>query len=84
MIEQTIKYHLGDKLELSGIKQVGDEEYTVELFRKNEDELWSTQIEDLYNVLAELEEVFDSVYLISMDVFSDWYYATIDIHTGVM
>ena len=41
-MEERIKYHLNDTFDLTDIKKIGLYEYTVELFRENENEPWST------------------------------------------
>lgn len=80
-MEEQIKYYLEDNFKLSNSKRIGLFEYEIELFRANEDEPWSTQIEDLYTLLRDLEDTFEIVKLISMDINDNWYYVTIYIYT---
>ena len=80
-MEEKIKYHLNDTFDLTDIKKIGLYEYTVELFRENENEPWSTQIEDLYNLLVDLEDEFDIVEVTNMEITQHWYYVTLYIYT---
>ena len=80
-MEERIKYYLNDTFDLTEIKHIGLYEYTVELFRENEDELWSTQIEDLYSLLQDLETEFEIVEVTSMDISRNWYYVTLYIYS---
>ena len=80
-MEERIKYYLNDTFNLTEIKHIGMYEYTVELFRENEDELWSTQIEDLYSLLQDLETEFEIVEVTSMDISRNWYYVTLYIYS---
>lgn len=80
-MEERIKYYLNDTFDLTEIKHIGLYEYTVELFRENENELWSTQIEDLYSLLQDLEAEFEIVEVTSMDISRNWYYVTLYIYS---
>ena len=80
-MEERIKYYLNDTFNLTEIKHIGMYEYTVELFRENENELWSTQIEDLYSLLQDLETEFEIVEVTSMDISRNWYYVTLYIYS---
>lgn len=80
-MEEQIKYYLNDTFTLTEIKRIGIYEYNVELFRKNNDELWSTQFEDLVTLLQDLEGVFDIVTVINMDITDNWYYVTLYVYT---
>ena len=75
-MEERIKYHLNDTFDLTDIKKIGLYEYTVELFRENENEPWST-----YNLLVDLEDEFDIVEVTNMEITQHWYYVTIYVYT---
>ena len=82
-MEEAIKYFLdgNDSFTLSDLKQLGMYEYEVELFRPNKDEKWSTQLEDLYNLMLDLEKEFEIVEVRYIDISCNWYYVTLYIYS---
>ena len=80
MLADEIKYYLNDTFKLIEVRKIGLFEYNVELFRENKLEPWSTQIEDLYTLLVDLEETFEIVKLVNMESTDQWYYVTLYIY----
>lgn len=81
MLADEIKYYLNDTFKLIEARKIGLFEYNVELFRENKLEPWSTQIEDLYTLLVDLEETFEIVKLVNMESTDQWYYVTLYIYS---